>query len=85
TRLGHLTAAAPKSMVSINGEPFASRQLKLLARQGFREVIFCVGMFAEQIQEFVGDGRQFGLQVKYSLDGDELLGTGGAIAKALPL
>jgi NDP-sugar pyrophosphorylase family protein len=33
----------------------------------------------------VGDGLRFGLRVDYSYDGDRLLGTGGALRKALPL
>jgi NDP-sugar pyrophosphorylase family protein len=36
------------------------------------------------IREFVGDGAQFGLEVIYSVDGPELLGTGGALRNALP-
>jgi len=36
------------------------------------------------IQDFVGDGRQFGLDVDYSFDGDKLRGTGGALRQALP-
>jgi NDP-sugar pyrophosphorylase family protein len=37
------------------------------------------------IHEAVGDGRAFGLGVDYSFDGDRLLGTGGALRRALPL
>jgi len=33
----------------------------------------------------VGDGRDVGLTVSYSFDGDRLLGTAGAIKKALPM
>ena len=36
-------------------------------------------------RSFVGDGRQFGFEVAYSFDGDMLLGTGGALRRALPL
>jgi NDP-sugar pyrophosphorylase family protein len=44
-----------------------------------------VGYRALQIHEFAGDGRDFGLEVQYSLDGPKLLGTAGAIRRALPL
>jgi NDP-sugar pyrophosphorylase family protein len=37
------------------------------------------------IQEFVGCGKPFGMDVCYSFDGQQLLGTAGAIRKALPL
>ena len=33
----------------------------------------------------MGDGRALGLAIDYSFDGSELLGTGGALKRALPL
>ena len=38
-----------------------------------------------EIEAFVGDGARWGVRVRYSLDGPALLGTGGAIRRALPL
>jgi NDP-sugar pyrophosphorylase family protein len=37
------------------------------------------------IEDQFGDGRRFGLELSYSFDGPQLLGTGGALSKALPL
>ena len=37
------------------------------------------------IESLIRDGKSLGLNIQYSLDGDKLLGTGGAIKKALPL
>lgn len=85
TRLHPLTEDTPKSMISIQGNPFIQLQLELLAKNGIRDVIICVGFKGEIIQEFVGNGEKFGLNVKYSFDGDRLVGTGGAIVRALPL
>lgn len=85
TRLGAKYADLPKSLVPVNGEPFVAHQLKLLAKQGVKDVIFCLGYHWQQIQAFVGDGSRFGLRVRYSLDGDERLGTGGAVQKAISL
>jgi NDP-sugar pyrophosphorylase family protein len=47
--------------------------------------VFCIGHFGEQIEELVGDGSRFGLNVRYCHDGEKLRGTGGAIRRALPL
>ena len=45
-----------------------------------------LGHLGERVQEAVGDGSRFGLEVAYSFfDGPELRGTGGAIRRALPL
>jgi len=85
TRLRPITKKIPKSLVEVAGEPFISRQLKYLNSQGIKKVTLCVGYLGEMIESVVGKGSQFGLEVSYSLDGPKLLGTGGAIKKALPL
>jgi NDP-sugar pyrophosphorylase family protein len=59
-------------------------QLRLLQRKGVREVVLCVGHLGEMIQDLAGEGREFGIQIRYSFDGALLLGTAGAIHKALP-
>jgi NDP-sugar pyrophosphorylase family protein len=46
--------------------------------------VVCGGYLGSMIEDFVGDGSRFGLSVGYSFDGDPLLGTGGAIKKAMP-
>ena len=84
TRLHPVTEKVPKALLPIAGRPFIHWQLELLARQGITEVVLCAGHFGEQIQAAVGDGTGFGVTVRYSFDGDTLLGTGGALKKALP-
>ena len=84
TRLRPITQTIPKSMVEVAGEPFVAHQLRQLKREGVERVVFCIGHLGEQIRDFVGTGERFGLAVDYSFDGDELLGTGGALRAALP-
>lgn len=84
TRLGDRTRATPKSMLPVLGRPFIAWQLERIRASCFSSVVLCVGHLAEQIEAFVGDGTQFGLRVCYSHDGDQPLGTGGAVQKALP-
>ena len=48
-------------------------------------MVLCLGHLGGMIQEFVGDGRAFGLEVEYSWDGERPLGTAGAVRAALPL
>jgi N-acetyl-alpha-D-muramate 1-phosphate uridylyltransferase len=83
TRLKALTAEKPKAMVNVLGKPFIAHQMRLLSAHGAKQVILSVKHFADQIENFVGDGSQFGLSVSYSHDGDQLLGTGGAVLKAI--
>ncbi len=84
TRLRPMTEAVPKSLLEVNGEPFAVHQLRLLKASGIRCVVLCVGHLGELIQRVIGDGVALGLQVDYSFDGPALLGTAGAIRNALP-
>lgn len=84
-RLRPLTEVIPKALIDINGEPFVAHQLRLLRVKGISRVIICAGYLGEMIQEVVGDGRRFGIQVEFSYDGPQLMGTAGAIKKALPL
>jgi NDP-sugar pyrophosphorylase family protein len=84
TRLGPLTQNLPKSLLELNGEPFAIHQLRLLHAKGIRRVVLCVGHLGTLIQRTLGDGNALGLQVDYSFDGAALLGTAGAIKNALP-
>src|SRR5258708_1931944 len=85
TRLRPITETIPKALVEIAGEPFLAHQLHLLRANGYERVVMCVGYLGEMVRDFAGDGSQFGMQVEYSFDGEALLGTAGALRKALPL
>lgn len=84
TRLRPVTSTVPKAMVDVAGRPFVAHQLELLRARGVRKVVLCLGHLGEQVEAFVGDGRAFGLDVACAYDGDRLLGTGGALRRALP-
>jgi MurNAc alpha-1-phosphate uridylyltransferase len=84
-RLQPLTQTVPKALIDVNGQPFIAHQLRLLHANGIERAIICAGYLGELIQDCVGDGARFGVQVEFSFDGPRLLGTAGAIKKALPL
>lgn len=83
TRLRPLTETIPKSLIPIQGEPFVAHQLRLLRANGIEDVVLCTGYLGDMIQDFVRDGSQFDVHVRYSFDGAQLLGTAGAIRRAL--
>ena len=85
TRLRPATEKVPKSLLDVNGEPFIAHQLRLLKANGVRRVVLCVGFLGEMVRQVVKDGHAFGLEVRYSFDGPALLGTAGALKRALPL
>jgi NDP-sugar pyrophosphorylase family protein len=84
TRLRPITETVPKSLIEVNGEPFAVHQLRLLHAKGVRRVVLCVGHLGVLVQRVIGNGSAIGLEVDYSFDGPVLLGTAGAIRNALP-
>jgi NDP-sugar pyrophosphorylase family protein len=84
TRLRPMTETIPKSLLDVNGEPFALHQIRLLQANGIRKVVLCVGHLGSMIQRVIGDGSALGLEIDYSVDGPTLLGTAGAIKNALP-
>jgi len=85
TRLLPVTEKIPKLLVEVAGEPFFSHQLRLLRAAGLEHLVLCVGNLGEQIVDHYGDGSEWGVRIEYSFDGPKLLGTGGAIVRALPL
>ena len=85
TRLGAITERIPKALIEVSGKPFVCRQLDYLQRQGVSDVVMCTGHLGDRIQAVVKDGAEFNLTVRYSPDGPTLLGTGGALRRALPL
>ncbi len=84
TRLRPATDKTPKALLSLAGEPFLIHQLRLLHSQGLRRIVLCVGYLGEMIKTALGDGSSLGIQIGYSFDGPALLGTGGALKRALP-
>jgi NDP-sugar pyrophosphorylase family protein len=85
TRLGEVCRDRPKALVEVAGAPFIHHQMRLLKKNGFQKVVVLAGYLGEMIEHSVGDGSAFGLEVSYSFDWPILLGTGGALVKALPL
>jgi D-glycero-alpha-D-manno-heptose 1-phosphate guanylyltransferase len=80
-RLRSVFAEGPKVLAPVNGRPFLSYVLKLLAAGGFRRVVLCVGYRSEQIEQCLGDGSTLGLKVSYSRE-EEPIGTAGALRLA---
>jgi len=83
TRMLPETEQLPKSLLLVNGRPFVDWQLDRFAASGARSVVMCVGHLGDQIETHVRRALDRGLAVGYSYDGGQLLGTGGALRRAL--
>ena len=84
-RLRPLTDETPKSLVDVGGRSLLERHLDHVRAAGIRTVVINLGWLGDRIVERVGSGRDYGLEVMYSEEGDNILETGGGIFKALPL
>jgi NDP-sugar pyrophosphorylase family protein len=84
-RLQPIAGTNPKALVTVAGAPFIAHQLRLLHSAGLRRIIICAGYLGEMIEAEIGNGAGFDLRIEYSFDGPRLLGTGGALKRALPL
>jgi MurNAc alpha-1-phosphate uridylyltransferase len=84
-RLRPVSDAMPKALVEVGGISLLEQQLQRLADAGIETVVINLGWLGERIAERIGSGRQFGLQVVYSPEYDDILDTGGGIKRALPL
>lgn len=82
TRMWPVAEFVPKTLLKVAGRPFADWQLRWLARSGIDSVVYCIGHLGDQIRTFVGDGRPWGLTVRYVDEGDQLRGTAGALRLA---
>jgi NDP-sugar pyrophosphorylase family protein len=84
TRLWPLTKTVPKPMVPVAGVPYLEHQVRLLQRQQITDLVILNGVLGEQIEDYFGDGRRFGVSIRYSRE-PEPLGTGGALRQARAL
>ena len=81
SRLRPLTIRRPKPMVPIVGKPVMEHILNLLKRHGITEVIVTVQYLASNIEDYFGNGSQFGMRITYSRE-DVPLGTAGSVKNA---
>lgn len=80
-----MTERMPKSLIRIKGRPFLEYQLEFLKEGGVSNIVLCVGYLGRQIEEHFGDGSKFGVDIKYSYEHGQLLGTAGALKQAYAL
>jgi MurNAc alpha-1-phosphate uridylyltransferase len=83
-RMRPLTDHIPKPLLKVGGKSLIVWHLERLAKAGFKEVVINYAHLGEQIEQALGDGSVWGLNVQYSPE-TSALETAGGIANALPL
>ncbi len=82
TRLKPLTDHKPKALLEWEGKPLLEHIIEKLKSNGFTSIVINVHHHADMIMEFVKQKSQFGIEIEFSHEKDELLDTGGGIANA---
>ena len=81
SRLRPLTIHRPKPMIPIVNKPVMGHILDLLKKHNITEIIVTVQYLADYIQDFFGDGRSLGFDIRYSVE-ETPLGTAGSVKNA---
>ena len=81
TRLAPLTNNTPKPMLQVAGVPFTEHQINKARNAGITEIVLATSFIAELFEPYFGDGKNFGISIKYAVE-EVALGTGGAISNA---
>ena len=81
SRLRPLTISRPKPMAPIVGRPVMEHILNLLKAHGITDVVVTVQYMASAIEDYFGDGSQFGMRIAYSRE-EQPLGTAGSVKNA---
>jgi len=73
-RLGSLTIACPKVLLSVNNIPLIRCPIEALVAAGISDIAIVVGYLGDKIIDFVGNGSDFGVRLKYIYNSDYLGG-----------
>ena len=79
-----LTDSLPKPLLKAGGHALIEYQLRNLARAGFIDIVINHAYLGEMIENALGNGERYGVNIQYSLEA-VVLETAGGIANALPL
>ena len=66
SRLSPFTDTLPKPMIPCNGRPFLWHLLLNIKKQGIKNFLILNGFQGEKIEDYFGDGSEFGLNIEYS-------------------
>lgn len=79
SRLAPLTDHCPKPLLDVGGRPILETIIRTLAEQGFHQFYVSVNHKANLIKDFLNNGAQWGVEIRY-LQEKEKLGTAGALS-----
>lgn len=79
TRLRPLTENTPKPMLKVGNKPILQTIVEKFAEHGYINIVMCVNYKSNIIQDYFGDGKEFGVNIEYILE-NQRMGTAGALS-----
>ncbi len=79
TRLRPLTENTPKPMLKVGNKPILQTIVEKFAEYGYINIVMCVNYKSHIIQDYFGDGKEFGANIEYILE-EQRMGTAGALS-----
>jgi D-glycero-D-manno-heptose 1,7-bisphosphate phosphatase len=80
TRISSLYPDIPKPLIPIDGIPILEREISSLRDQGFKEIILTLSYMNDQLVNYFGDGKKFGVDIQYYIE-EQPMGNAGALFK----
>ena len=84
-RMGDLTNVTPKPLTKISNTTLIEHNILRIKQSGIKDIIINVSWLGEKIISYLGDGNSYGVNLIFSNEGDNMLGTGGGILNAIDL
>ena len=81
TRLRPLTSLRPKPMVPVVNQPVMEHIIGLVRHHGIEDVVATLAFLPKVIQDYFGDGEEWGIKISYALE-ETPLGTAGSVKNA---
>lgn len=79
TRLRPLTDDTPKPLLKVGEKPILETIINRFSSYGFNNIYLCVNYKSQAIEDYFGDGSDFGVNIKY-IHEDKRMGTAGALS-----
>ncbi|MAD40826.1 MAG: alcohol dehydrogenase [Arcobacter sp.] len=79
TRLRPLTDNIPKPMLKVGKKPILETIIEKFAEYGYTNIILCVNYKSNIIEDYFGDGSEFGVNIEYIFE-EQRMGTAGALS-----
>lgn len=84
-RMGDLTNFTPKPLTKISNMTLIEHNILRIKKCGIKDIIINVSWLGNKIIDFLGDGSSYGVNIIFSNEGKNMLGTGGGILNAIDL